>query len=323
MLHSQIKKILLCSLFLGCSDTGTFSGKNLHADKTLSSADAEASPTEPGDEQVFNDETFQQAKAAKPSPSPFVSPLPQKQQVIRAKRNFHLIFNRSNLVGVGPASTCDQSGALDSWIAAGTALSNLKKAISSFQTDGLVLNELDYNWGDDGLFGPASLICPQNQSKILEVSSDHYFCKDLVSESFARVNICGTTYDKTIFNATPEKRPLDGINDSPDEEHQLLIATFYQGSQITAADFIALLSKNFTPKIRVSFLFPKSDACYAKLSPRLGDAIYNSERGRTVYTRSTVFQAIADATGGKTYDLCDQNFEQAINELDSLAVSAE
>ncbi|MEI6398751.1 MAG: hypothetical protein WCO71_08275 [Pseudomonadota bacterium] len=102
------------------------------------------------------------------------------------------------------------------------------------------------------------------------------------------------------------QRPSDFSSVSPDGgvTNHLLISTRFFGSAISSDSFMDAVRKKFGAAVKVSIVYPKSADCFYKFNPPQADTYWKMPSMEKARTPSSLFEDVAKASGGKTFDLC-------------------
>jgi len=148
-----------------------------------------------------------------------------------------------------------------------------------------------------------------------EAPSDSYikkqmqdFCVRLYEKEGVRfpvgdIKVCDQIY--TNQNSFGQRRS-DFTSVTPDGgiTKHLLISTRFFGSAISLDSFMDAVRKKFGAAVKVSIVYPKSADCFYKFNPPQADTYWKMPFTAKVSTPSSLFEDIAKASGGKTFDLC-------------------
>jgi hypothetical protein len=148
------------------------------------------------------------------------------------------------------------------------------------------------------------LVCQKQHPGIGALRSDQYF---------GTASVCGESYpNQTPFAPSDKNIGLIAGLDASEVNH-LYLVTYKFGSSMPGDKFVALLRKKFGIGLKISVIYPKTQAdCVARgINPPSSDTLWRALPA-SASGPSTVFEEIASATGGSTYDLCSSAVSEAL-----------
>lgn len=150
----------------------------------------------------------------------------------------------------------------------------------------------------------SSLVCQKNQSGLGANRLDQYFGTALV---------CGESYpNQTPFAPSDINIGLIAGLDASEVNH-LYLVTYKFGSSMPGDKFVTLLRQKLGTGLKISVIYPKTPAgCVTQgINPPSSDMLWRALPA-SASGPSTVFEEIASATGGSTYDLCSSAVSEAL-----------
>ena len=248
-----------------------------------------------------------------PSPSSVPSASPG---AAAATRYVYLLENTRVLYPVGTsASRCDENATEpDAYSFSHLFDSRIKPNVPKLTAAGLKVVE-HQSMVDDGLLGPASLLCEPSATIKQSLIRSQKICgttNNFTSAEFYNYSICGFTFDLVQFSVpgnakgvVNDMRLFDTIAAHPNDQHHIVIIT-RTASRLSSDQFLGLLKSR--PNIKISFVYTKSAACQTSVKPPAND-VTNTESHAALYgAGSDDYEKIAAATHGKTYNICDADW---------------
>ncbi len=203
----------------------------------------------------------------------------------------------------GLAGSCQQS-----FVQGGVALINEKLIPSLNKLNPDSIKHLKILGYGDILMAVASMSCSSSESSYME-NRLAVICRTPagagLDSPFGSGSVCGEPISNyPPFIARDLERNLFAV-DAGKSAH-LILVTYRLGSGFSDDKFVSLVRKKLGANAKISIVYPKTfDRCVTKdLAPPASDTSWLTF-GAAAKGPSTVFEKIATATGGKTYDLCD------------------
>lgn len=207
------------------------------------------------------------------------------------------------LLREGLAGSCQQS-----YVQGGVALINEKLLPSLKKLNPDSIKHVKISTYGDVLMEVASMSCGSSESSYRE-NRLAVICRTPagagLDSPFGSGSVCGEPISNyPPFIARDLERNLFAV-DAGKSAH-LILVTYRLGSGFSNDKFVSLVRKKLGANAKISIVYPKTfDKCVAKdLVPPASDTSWLTF-GAAAKGPSTVFENIATATGGKTYDLCD------------------
>ena len=125
----------------------------------------------------------------------------------------------------------------------------------------------------------------------------------IVSFPMGDIKVCDRLYsNQPSFG----QRPSDFSSVTPNGgvTNHLLISTRFFGSAISSDSFMDAVRKKFGAAVKVSIVYPKSEDCFYKFNPTQADTYWKMPSMAKGRIPSSLFEDVAKASGGKTFDLC-------------------
>lgn len=212
----------------------------------------------------------------------------------------------------GMAGSCAQR-----FTSAGVALTNEKLIPSLNKLNPESIKHVKILSYGDVLMEVASMSCSSSESSFNE-NRLAIICRTPagagLDSPFGNGSVCGEAVSNhPPFIASDAQRNLFAVD--PGKSAHLILVTNRLGSGFADDKFVSLVRKKLGSNAKISIVYPKTfDKCVAKdVVPPSNDTTWLTF-GPAAKGPSTVFEKVATATGGQTYDLCD---DEDLNKIGS------